>query len=408
MRSLKNISRRGFLGATAAVGASLGAISILSSCSTTTTANSDPMVVESDTATYVVGSGSIEGSYEEATAEKGTYSLAEAGSWDLPLGCTLRPSEGSWKPYVKPSQGAGMTSAGAFSIASGTNMVFVDSAKAGGNYVVYDAQCSDSVFAWVEIDLITHDWNLSAASISDESLGSAVTLWQGTSDYDPPLVCCSGNKVIWLVMPSTSGDKTSESSSCYLWQLGSTSADEVVRSNGRFGCAPAVSGGNVILVPRVRNDEGRYYGITVYSLESNLAEQVNQLVLPLSVSPMYANYINDKFVFSIEANYSSGGLLGNMGTYIGSGDGQFIALPREPSAQVAGKDGVYLIKTRASHFIVDTNAQTYTTLSAPNRSLDYGDYPASMGTTSTFVTYATVKDADTGYPSAVRVRAWAL
>ena len=118
--------------------------------------------------------------------------------------------------------------------------------------------------------------------------------------------------------------------------------------------------------------------------------------------------MGDAFAFSIEANYGIGGLLGNMGTYIGSGDGQFVALPREPAADVSGKGGVYLVKTLASHLIIDTNAQTYSTLVAPNRALDFGDYPASMGTTSTFVTFATVKDQDTGYPSSVTVRAWSL
>lgn len=404
----RTISRRGFLGASAAAGAGFAAVSILSGCSESTPISTDPVVVESDTATYVVGSGSIEGSYAEATAEKGTTSLTEAGSWNVSLGCTFRPSEGSWKPYVAPNQGLGMTKAGAFSVATGTDMVFVDAAKSGGNYVVYDAQCSDSVFAWIELDIVTHDWSLFAASISDSTLGSAVTLWQSTSDYDPPLMCCSADKVIWLVMPDSSGPKRTESSSCYLWQLGNTSADEVVRSSGRFGCGPSVSEGNVILTPRVRTDEGRYYGIAVYTLASGLSEQINQLVLPASVAPLYATYMNNNFVFSIEANYSSGGLLGNMGTYIGAGDGTFIALPREPFAQVAGKDGVYLIKTRSSHFIVDTNASTYATLAAPNRALDFGDYPASMGTTSTFVTFATLKDSDSGYPSAVNIRAWAL
>ena len=163
------------------------------------------------------------------------------------------------------------------------------------------------------------------------------------------------------------------------------------------------------LTPRVKTSEsGRYYGITAYSLSDKLATVKAQLVLPQSVAPMNAVMMGDKFAFAIEANYGSGGLLGNMGTYIGNGDDPFVVLPREPAAEVAGKDGVYLIKTRASHLIVDTNAQTYATLSAPNRSLDYGDYPASVGTTSTFVTFATVKDEGTGYPSAVSVRAWSL
>ena len=278
-----------------------------------------------------------------------------------------------------------MTSAGVFSVSSGTNALLVDAARTGGNFVIYDAQCSDSVFAWTELDIVSHDWRLFAASLSDGAIGSVTTLWKGDADYDPPLTCCSGKSVIWLVMPSTSGSKSSENSSCYLWKAGADSADEVVRSQGRFACPPTVSDGNVTLVPRVRVSEGRYYGITAYSLDSDLSSQVDQLVLPASVAPMYATHMDGRFVFSIEANYGTGGLLGNMGTYIGSDDGSFIVLPREPAAVVAGKGGVYLVKTRASHVIVDTNAQTYATLSAPNRTLDFG-----------------------GYPSSVQVRAWSL
>ena len=391
----KNISRRGFLRGTAATAAGAAAISVLSSCKGSDTADeSDPIVVESGTATYVLGSGDIEGKYQEASEGAGTASLAEAGSWNLPLGCVLRPSEGSWKPYVMPGASpAAMTSAGAFSIAGGTNTVFLPAATAGGNYVIYDAQCSDSVYEFE----------------SHPAGGTASALWQADANYDPPLMCCSGKSVIWLVMPSTDGSSTSEPSSCYVWQAGASSADEVVRSQGRFGCAPSVSDGNVVLVPRVRVNEGRYFGITAYSLESDLSNQVAQLVLPASVTPLSAIYMGGQFVFSIEKNYGgSTGLLGSMGTYIGSGDGAFIAVPREPASVVAGKGGVYLVKVRASHLIVDTNAQTYATLVAPNRCLDFGDYPASMGTTSTFVTFATVKDEDTGYPSSVNVRAWTL
>jgi hypothetical protein len=97
-----------------------------------------------------------------------------------------------------------------------------------------------------------------------------------------------------------------------------------------------------------------------------------------------------------------------MGTYIGAGDGPFITLVREPAAQVAGKGSTYIIKSRASYFVVDTERETYSILSATNRCMDYGEYPASEGTGDSFVTFATVKDSKTGYPSTVVVRNFAL
>lgn len=404
----KNISRRGFLKGSAATAAGIGVVSSLSACGSSAT-DSDPVVVDSNNATYVLTSGELEGSYEAAEDGKGTTTLTEAGSWNITLGSVLRPSEGDWKPFTVPgANAAAAVSAGAFSIASGTSVTLVEKAQSGGNYVIYDAQCSDSVFAWVELDIVTRDWKLLAASFENGAIGTAASLWEADSNYDPPLMCCTGKSVIWLVMPATSGSHTTEDSLCYLWKTGESEASQVVRSQGRFGCAPTVSDGYVTLVPRVRVSEGRYFGITAYSLDDDLSTQVAQLVLPASVTPLSAVYMGGNFVFSIEKNYSSGGLLGNMGTYIGSGDGNFIAVPREPAAVVAGKDGIYLVKTRASHIIVDTNAETYATLVAPSRALDFGDYPASMGTTSTFVTFATVKDEDTGYPSSVNVRAFTL
>ena len=163
-----------------------------------------------------------------------------------------------------------------------------------------------------------------------------------------------------------------------------------------------------VLFPRCGADEGVFYGITAYSLRDDLATMVDQLVLPQSVRPFRAVRMGDLFAFSIEANYSSGGLLGRMGTYLGTGDGPFTTLVREPSAQVAGKNGVYIIKSRASYFVIDVNRETYSILVATNRCVDYGEYPASEGTCSNFVTFATVKDAQTGYPSAVTVRSFAL
>ena len=205
-------------------------------------------------------------------------------------------------------------------------------------------------------------------------------------------------------MPSASGSHVAESSSCYLWGVGSTQATEVVRSPGHFACEPSVSDGVAVLVPRVQASKGRYYGITAYSMDDNLTTVIDQLVLPQSVAPMLATRIDDVFAFSIEANYGSGGLLGQMGTYIGNGSDPFVVVPLEPAADVSGSDGVYVVKTRSSHLVVNT----YSTIKAPGRAVDYGDYPASVGKTSTLVTFATVKDGETGYPSSVTMRAFSL
>ncbi|MDO4404125.1 MAG: Tat pathway signal protein [Atopobiaceae bacterium] len=339
-------------------------------------------------------------------------SLAETATWELPAGTVLRPSLSSWVPALAAGSSAiPVVKATALSTDTGAFVDVLTSLVMGNepNMAIYDVRCSDQVYAWIEIDMLKRNWALYAQRFADGAVsGQVSTLGEGDADWDPPLFAVVGDMVIWQVMPSITGTKTREHSFCYLWHMGDHDAQSVVESPGRFATPPAISDTTITLAPRVRADKGIFYGITAYNLNDNLATTVDQLVLPQAVRPFRAVYMGNRFAFSIEANYASGGLLGRMGTYIGQGDGPFISLVREPYAQVAGKDNLYIIKSRASYFVVDTDRQTYSILGATNRCVDYGEYPASEGVCSRFITFATVKDVKTGYPSTVTVRSFAL
>ena len=332
---------------------------------------------------------------------------------DIASGQRLHEATGSWIPVTQAGSSASpMVKGCAFSTESGMLVDVVPDAMGDSHTVViYDARCSDEVYAWVELDFLTHDWWLYAARFSGTSgelEGTATTLWKADANYDPPGFTCVGNTVLWQVMPSLSGDKTKESSFCYLWKLGDANAQAVVESPGRFAVEPSISDDVVVLAPRVRADEGVFYGVTAYSLDDDLATIVDQLVLPRSVRPFYATYIGKRFAISIEANYSSGGMFGKMGTYVGPSEGPFVRLARELSANVAAWDDTFIIKSRASYFVVDVRKSTYSILTAANRCVDYGEFPLRVGKTNTFFTFATVKDEASGYPTAVTVRSFGL
>ena len=80
---------------------------------------------------------------------------------------------------------------------------------------------------------------------------------------------------------------------------------------------------------------------------------------------------------------------------------------REPLSQISGNGNTYLIKTQSSHLIVDTDAQTYGVLYSPDRSTEYGDFPATEGQSSQFLTFATVRGT-TGIPESVTARVFQL
>jgi hypothetical protein len=397
------LTRRQFLKGSAAAAASIAVASVLPGCTNSSDSSGDdkPTTVSESDATSILDA------YEEAD-----LALTQTASWSLSAGSVLHPGGDTWLPVLARGTTANpMVVAQALSLVSGS-VTDVVSKPLGeeSDCVIYDVSCSDDVYAWVEMNALDRSWKLYAQPFSAGLLsGSPTELWEADSDYDPPYLCCRGSKVYWLVMPSTSGSKTTEHSFCYLWKKGSSDASAVVESPGRFACEPTISGDVITLVPRVNADEGVYYGITAYSLDDDLETTIDRLVLPTSIRPFKACRIGDEFVFSIEASYDYGGLFGNMGTYIGHGDSGYITLSREPAADVAGTTaGVYVIKSRSSYFVVDVENETYAVLEATNNCVDYGEYPASVGETSTFVTFATVKDATTGSPASVAVRAFGL
>ena len=399
------ISRRSFFKTGVAAASAAATIGVLAGCTNTaqdTADTAEPVNVSEDTGTSVL---------DTFTSVDLPYSASN--QWTLPLGNVLHPAEGVWLPVTTAGASANpMVVASAFSTSSGELKEVVTKTVTGTTTsVIYSVACSDSVYAWVELDMITREWSLFASAFSNGALtGETKTLWQADSDWDPAPVACSGTSVIWQVQPSASGSKTAETSYCYLWTVGSSDAQAVVESPGRFATSPTVCGDWVVLAPRVRASEGTYYGVTAYTIADGLQTKVDQLVMPASVKPFRACRMGEKFVVSVEANYSSGGLLGNMGTYIGSSDGSdVLSLSREPfECAAAGKNGVYFIKSRSSYIVVNANDQTYSVLSSVDRSVDYGEYPARVGECNTFVTFSSVKDATTGYPASVIVRTFPL
>ena len=397
------LTRRGFFRATATTAVAGAAVTILAGCthkSETGSEASDPVVVDEGSAASVTD----EFQYDDTAP-------TVAQEWSLPLGNVLHPAEGSWVPVATAGSSATpMVVASALSTESGKLVEVVSAPKGPATTtVIYDVACSDSVYAWVELDTTTRAWKLYGSRFSaGELTGDTKTLWEASSDYDPAPIACSGEKVLWQVQPSLSGSKTAEHSYCYLWKAGSDDASAVVESPGRFATKLNVSGDCAVLTPRVRASEGTYYGVTAYSLSDDLATKVDQLVMPSGVKPFRATRVGERFLVSVEASYSTGGLLGQMGTYMGTQSAGFVRLNREPSACGCGKGDKFVVKSRSSYFVIDVANKTYQSLSSADRCVDYGEYPARVGECSTFVTYSTVKDADTGYPASVTVRTFQL
>ena len=399
-----SLTRRGFFKAAAGSAPIAAAIGVLSGCINPeqTSTDGEPVIVDENSATSVLDD-----------FELVDVPLRETGAYTLPLGNVLHPNDGSWIPVTTAGESATpLVKGSAFSISSGQLFEVVPMPVSGPatTRVIYDTRCSERLYAWVELDIITRAWVLLASHMENGVLeGKTTTLWEADAEWDPATFAVSGDTVIWQVMPALSGTHTTEHSFCYLWRLGDAEATSVVESPGRFALPPTLSAGIALLAPRVRADEGQFYGLNAYTVDNDFRTLVDQLVLPRGVKPFRAAYVDGRFAVSIEASYESGGLLGKMGTYFGRSDSSdFVVLGREPFADIVGKDDIFVVKVRASYVVVDLKREQYSVLAAQDRSLDYGEYPARAGECSTFVTYATVKDEVTGYPLEVKVRTFLI
>lgn len=396
------LTRRRFTQATAAAGAGLAVISLIG-CSSDEAGDvvGEPQVVTDDSQII----GIVDGDYENVDS-----SLAVASSWTYPLGTMLFHAGGCvWAAaMLTPESATSVNTLGVMSLTSGSLMTLMEAPTSPSMGTFFDVRCTDSIYAWVEINYNDRSWALFGQTLAGGSLvGSPVQLDQGTADWEPPRLTVWGSSVIWQKMPLATGERSAEPSHCYIWTDGADEGVEICKSPGRFATAPRISGDTLTITPRVRDDEGVYYGITALDITTSSFDRIAQLVLPRSVAPFEATYMNETFVFSIEASYEGVGSLGNMGTYIGVEGGPYQYVRREPLAQAAGRGARCIVKSQSSHFVVDVEAQTYAVQVSPDRALDYGDYPATEGESDLLLTYATVRD-DAGRPASVTARVFGL
>ena len=394
----KPITRRSMIKGTAATAAVVGAATMLSGCEKDVRdPNLSPVYIpESD------GINMLE-DFSEADLPFGVNE-----QWSAPLGTILLTTHTDQIPCIAsgntPSH---MTKATLMSTKSHKMIDVVSEVMENDpNWVIYTSACSSEIYAWVELNMLDYSWKLYAVSLDDIDSKKKSLLWSSDGNYDPPSMVCVARRVYWQVMPSLQGNKTKESSYCYVWTMGDTDAVAAVESKGRFASSIEVSGDYIIMVPRQEVEKGGvYYAICAYPIKDNLQKIYDKLVLPAGVAPLYASYIEDQFVFSIEASYDERGLLGKMGTFIGNKNNGFYYLNREPYARVTGNGkGVYFIKSRSSYLVFDIPNKTYSTLNSIDRCVDYGEYPATAGQSDRFITFATVKSEETGYPFEVIVR----
>lgn len=401
-RETSSFSRRTFLKGMAATGAGVVAATSLAGCKNAASPDGTsalaPVVVDESSGTSVTDAFT----YTDSMAQ-----LTQVGEWTLPLGAIPRPASGNWIPVLLPATlASSVVQAAAFSLASATLVpLFTQPISQAMQYELFELAGSDSLMCWVELEMNTRSWNLYAQTFANGALaGTPQLLMSKDGSWEPPHPVVSGTTVVWQVLPTMAGPHSKEKSVAYVWD-GKGEPRSFLESSGKFATTPFLANNICTLTPRAEGTNQVFYALANYDLTTFSAKE--QLLLPQSIKPFSASWIQNQFVFQIAATYATGGLLAKMGTYITEDNNAFTYIAREPIAPVAYAKGVYIVKNQASCIEVDKASATYSVLAAANRSVAWGEFPLRTGEASDFLTFACVKNYDTGMSEAVKLRRFA-
>jgi hypothetical protein len=258
--------------------------------------------------------------------------------------------------------------------------------------ILYDGRASETLLIWTECDIATLAWQVYVAPINPDGLGAAFLVDEGGPDYEVPLLAIAGNKAYWTVMPNPDGPAQYNDSYLKAMVFGQREPWVVHTSHGRMITSPMVNQGTLSFAPRV-DTKNVYYQLTALNTIDDRVRA--SAIMPQSVRPFEAIYLDGAFCFSIEYNYPYADGLGSFGTYLPLSAGKWLHLGRKPSAPPASFSGHLVVKSAISVIGIDAASQTYYSIPAVADSADYGDVLAGWGAQDRLVVFSNVRSNTT-------------
>ena len=337
------------------------------------------------------------------------------GSFELPFGTLVWANNDSYAACLFPTETSKpITKAGALFLGSGNYSVLLeDAVGAAQGFDIYDVRLSDQGIIWTEANIFSNVWHIYTATFDGNGIGEAIKVDEGDSDWETPTIAAIGSNAYWQVLPHLSGNKLDQVSELRRAAFGRDSKNVVFTSHGRM-CSPIYpSSDRLVITPRTETD-AIHHRLTC--LDGATGETKDTLVLPSSMRPLEAGWGKNGFFFCFDGGYSHGGGIANMGTYTPQdyfGQGDYIKKTwfwwtKSPTAPPCWCGDFFVVKSTTNVCGVDLATKTYFVIATESGSDTYGDYLASTGMNSNFVTYANInsKSIDGTVRKCCLVRVW--
>lgn len=343
--------------------------------------------------------------------------VKQVSAFDLPYGSLVWVNDDKLAACLLPTSfGSPLAQVGVLNLTNGNLTIVLDKAEGDeDDFEIYDTRATSEGVVWTEANIMEGTWRVYAAHLKDGELDGARLLEEGDSTYETPSLAAVGNRAFWQVLPKvTDSNATDLPKSRLMGASFSRDGTEVVfESNRRMSTPPYATTDSVVITPRL-DSASVYYQLTDIDAESGRV--LETLTLPHAVAPLEGCYGDTGFMFSFPDIYSYEGAISNLGTYVprakpSNGDysgAQWFSFNRTPTAPPAWCNGLLLVKSTYSICGIDLIGGEYFAIDVADGADSYGEYLASSGSRSTFVTYTNIDHtpADGERIYACRVRVW--
>lgn len=342
----------------------------------------------------------------------GNGPMTLVGEHKLPYGTLVWATPGATHAAcLLPTESASpLTQVGIISLSTGTcETVLSGPASTERGFDIYEVRCDDEGVIWTEANCLTGQWRVYQATHSGSSVGAPTLVDQGELEYEIPSIAVAGGRAFWQVLPDANGSASTEDSLLKAASFGQSDVAEIWRSTGRMSTPPYSTGDSVVITPRL-SVSGVYHQLTL--IDGKSGQMLDSLVLPASMKPLEAGYVDGRFTFSFDGWYSYGEGISQIGTYVpvdegGKSGASWFRFGRTPTAAPAWAGPFLIVKSTTAIAGVDIASRTMFTLELPDRCDSYGEYLATTGTTDTLVTHIAVPATDGDENSAhTLVRVW--
>ena len=382
------MSRRTFLYGAAAVGvvaAAAGGVAIMSSAEDT----------EEEVTTLEVAEDQVF-SLDDCTELNVDTTFHLVGEFSLPYGSLVWANDDAIAACLLPTDTPSpLTRMALLNLSTGDYTIMIDNAVGSAEgFEIYDVRTARSGMVWTEANIFEGRWRVYSAPLNTEySLGQPTLLEEGNQNTETPSLAAVGESAFWQVMPHMENENArTEPFSIKQARFGSSDIKVVYESIGRAIAPLYACSDGIAATPRISTGE-RYWEL-IHILEST-RELTDRITLPNGMQPSAVGWGSTGFAFCFDNIYDYGDGISNLGTYTPANaqkdisEAQWFRFGRTPLASPAWcNQQWFVVKSTQAICPIDVQAREYCALDVDDASDDWGDYLATSGTHSTFVTYA--------------------